>query len=123
MGAADDPRAVTDGKGRVHGVGGLRVVDASIMPRIVNGNLNAPTIMIAEKIADAIRGRDPLAPSSAPYWVAAGAPVRRSRGARWRSAACGRNLDAGPDRACVPLTSASSATWWNCPAISKRRAQ
>ena len=77
MGPADDPRAVTDGEGRVHGVEGLRVVDASIMPRIVNGNLNAPTIMMAEKIADAIRGRDPLAPSNAPYWVADGAPARR----------------------------------------------
>ena len=77
MGAADDRQAVTDGAGRVHGVDGLRVVDASIMPRIVNGNLNAPTIMIAEKIADAIRGRDPLAPSDAPYWVANGAPARR----------------------------------------------
>ena len=74
MGAADDPQAVTDGEGRVHGVDGLRVVDASIMPRIVNGNLNAPTIMIAEKVADAIRGRAPLPPSDAPYWVANGAP-------------------------------------------------
>ena len=60
MGAPEDPRAVTDGEGRVHGVEGLRVVDASIMPRIVNGNLNAPTIMMAEKVADAIRGRAPL---------------------------------------------------------------
>ena len=77
MGAADDPRAVTDGEGRVHGIEGLRVVDASIMPRIVNGNLNAPTIMIAEKIADAVRGRDPLPPSNTPYWVANGAPARR----------------------------------------------
>ena len=77
MGAADDSRAVTDGEGRVYGVDGLRVVDASIMPRIVNGNLNAPTIMIAEKIADAIRGRDPLPSSDAPYWVANGAPARR----------------------------------------------
>ena len=77
MGATDDPRAVTDGEGRVHGIDGLRVVDASIMPRIVNGNLNAPTIMIAEKIADAIRGREPLPPSNAPYWVANGAPGRR----------------------------------------------
>ena len=74
MGAADDPQAVTDGEGRVHGVDGLRVVDASIMPRIVNGNLNAPTIMIAEKLADAIRDRAPLPPSDAPYWVANGAP-------------------------------------------------
>ena len=80
MGTADDPDSVTDGEGRVHGMEELRVVDASIMPRIVNGNLNAPTIMIAEKIADAIRGRDPPAPSSTPYWVANGAPVRRRRG-------------------------------------------
>ena len=79
MGAADDRQAVTDGEGRIHGVEGLRVVDASIMPRIVNGNLNAPTIMIAEKIADAIRGRTPLPPSNAPYWVAGGAPGRRRR--------------------------------------------
>ena len=77
MGPADDRNAVTDGEGRVHDIEALRVVDASIMPRIVNGNLNAPTIMIAEKLADAIRGRDPLAPSTAPYWVANGAPGRQ----------------------------------------------
>ena len=78
MGSADDARAVTDGEGRVHGVQGLRVVDASIMPRIVNGNLNAPTIMIAEKISDAIRGRDPLPASGAAYWTPNGAPARRA---------------------------------------------
>ncbi len=77
MGPAADRSAVTDGEGRVHDIEALRVVDASIMPRIVNGNLNAPTIMIAEKLADAIRGRDPLAPSTAPYWVANGTPGRR----------------------------------------------
>ncbi|MGY8831160.1 MAG: GMC oxidoreductase, partial [Pseudomonadales bacterium] len=48
----EDDMAVVDGQGRVHGVQGLRVVDASIMPLIVTGNLNAPTIMMAEKIAD-----------------------------------------------------------------------
>ena len=58
MGTADDPAAVVDGDGRVHGLQALRVVDASIMPRITTGNLNAPTIMMAEKLADAIRGRD-----------------------------------------------------------------
>ena len=47
-----DPAAVTDEEGRVHKVGGLRVVDASIMPTLIGGNTNAPTIMIAEKIAD-----------------------------------------------------------------------
>ena len=78
MGPDGDPMAVTDGEGRVHGIESLRVVDASIMPRIVNGNLNAPTIMIAEKISDAIRGRDPLPPSNAAYWTPNGAPARRA---------------------------------------------
>ncbi len=64
-----DPMAVTDGQGRVHGVRGLRVVDASLMPQIASGNLNAPTIMMAEKLADAVRGRTPLPPSDAPYYV------------------------------------------------------
>jgi 5-(hydroxymethyl)furfural/furfural oxidase len=51
MGAADDPRAVVDPAGRVHGIAGLRVVDASVMPQIPRGNTNLPTMMIAEKIA------------------------------------------------------------------------
>lgn len=55
-----DDMAVVDGQGRVHGMEGLRVVDASIMPLIITGNLNATTIMMAEKIADRIRGRQPL---------------------------------------------------------------
>jgi len=63
-----DDMAVVDGQGRVHGVHGLRVVDASIMPQIVSGNLNVPTIMMAEKIADAIKGVA-LPPSEAPAWV------------------------------------------------------
>ncbi|EPM7289656.1 choline dehydrogenase [Pseudomonas aeruginosa] len=71
-----DDMAVVDGQGRVHGIEGLRVVDASIMPLIITGNLNATTIMMAEKIADRIRGRQPLPRSTAKYYVAGDAPVR-----------------------------------------------
>ena len=60
----NDPLAVVDSVGRVHGTEALRVIDASIMPSIVSGNLNAPTIMLAEKLADAVLGRPPLAPSA-----------------------------------------------------------
>ena len=51
MGRADDPMAVVDSHLRVHGVRGLRVVDASVMPTITSGNTNSPTLMIAEKAA------------------------------------------------------------------------
>ncbi len=69
MGAAGDPQAVVDPEGRVIGVSGLRVADSSIFPRITNGNLNAPSIMVGEKIADHILGRSPLAPENAPVWI------------------------------------------------------
>ena len=72
-----DDMAVVDSEGRVHGLESLRVVDASIMPQIVTGNLNAPTIMLAEKIADAIRGRAPFARVDTPYFVAAGVKARK----------------------------------------------
>ena len=61
MGRADDPMAVVDKDCRVIGLAGLRVVDASVIPALIGGNTNAPTIMIAEKIADVIRGQVPLA--------------------------------------------------------------
>jgi choline dehydrogenase len=70
MGAGSDPMAVVDSEARVFGVAGLRVVDSSIMPSVTTGNLNAPTIMLAEKAADHILGKPALAPSNAPYYQA-----------------------------------------------------
>ncbi len=66
MGLDSDPLAVVDPDCRVYGVDGLRVVDASIMPDVVSGNTNAPSIMIGEKAADLILGRPPLPRSTAP---------------------------------------------------------
>jgi len=60
MGSRSDPKAVVDPEARVIGVESLRVIDSSIMPSITTGNLNAPTIMLAEKLADVIRGRPAL---------------------------------------------------------------
>jgi choline dehydrogenase len=61
--------SVVDGEGRVHGLTGLRVIDASIMPAIVSGNTNAPTIMMAEKLSDRLRGRAPLPSEQVPVWT------------------------------------------------------
>lgn len=69
MGRADDPHAVVDEECRVIGVDGLRVADSSIFPRITNGNLNAPSIMVGEKAADHILGRQPLSPSNQEPWI------------------------------------------------------
>jgi choline dehydrogenase len=69
MGRADDPMAVVDPEARVIGVERLRVADSSIFPRITNGNLNAPSIMVGEKAADHLLGRAPLAPENARPWL------------------------------------------------------
>jgi choline dehydrogenase len=70
MGSSEDPMAVVDAQAKVHGLEGLRIVDSSIMPSITTGNLNAPTIMLAEKAADHIAGRRLLEPDDAPYYTA-----------------------------------------------------
>ncbi len=68
MGVDGDPLAVVGGDLKVQGLQGLRVIDASVMPTLIGGNTNAPTMMIAEKIADVIRGRAALAPDDAPVF-------------------------------------------------------
>jgi len=70
IGAADDPMAVVDPQCRVIGIDSLRIVDSSIFPFVINGNTNAPTIMVGEKGADIIKGKDPLPPSNAEAYVA-----------------------------------------------------
>lgn len=80
-----DEMAVVDPQTKVQGIEGLRVVDSSIFPRITNGNLNAPTIMVAERAADMILGKSPLPPAHARVviderWAhrqRPGAPTRR----------------------------------------------
>lgn len=71
MGSKKDPMAVLDEQCRVRGVSGLRVVDSSAFPVITNGNLNAPTIMLAERVADMILDKPLLPAADAPVWIAA----------------------------------------------------
>ncbi|MGX1927465.1 choline dehydrogenase [Vibrio sp. NH-7] len=70
MGADDDPMAVLDEQCRVRGIDGLRVVDSSVFPTIPNGNLNAPTMMVAERASDMILGKPMLAEQDVPVWIA-----------------------------------------------------
>ncbi len=69
MGRSDDPGAVVDSEARVIGVDALRVADSSVFPRITNGNLNAPSIMVGEKVSDHLLGRQPLPADNAEPWV------------------------------------------------------
>ena len=69
MGPESDAMAVVDIECRVVGLEGLRVVDASVFPTVPNGNINAPTIMLAERASDMILGRPLLSASSAPSWI------------------------------------------------------
>ena len=69
MGRADDPAAVVDPKARVIGVDGLRVADSSIFPQITNGNLNAPSIMVGEKVSDLLLDRGELPPANDRPWI------------------------------------------------------
>ena len=69
IGSDDDTQAVLDADCRVRGVSQLRVIDSSVFPTITNGNLNAPTIMLAERAADLVSGKTLLPPSNAPVWL------------------------------------------------------
>jgi choline dehydrogenase len=69
MGRSDDPYSVIDPQLRVIGVDRLRVADSSIFPRITNGNLNGPSIMVGEKAADHVLGKEPLPRSNLEPWI------------------------------------------------------
>ncbi len=69
MGRPDDPLAVVDAEARVIGVDGLRVADSSIFPSVPNGNINAPSIMVGEKVSDMVLGRAPLPAENVEPWI------------------------------------------------------
>jgi len=89
IGGKDDPMAVLDSECKVRGVEALRVVDSSVFPTIPNGNLNGPTIMVAEKAADIILGKAPLPASNAPTWIDPEWETRQRSGAPVRGAGAG----------------------------------
>ncbi|MBI1386481.1 MAG: choline dehydrogenase [Rhizobiales bacterium] len=80
MGRPQDPTSVVDPECRVIGVDGLRVIDSALFPTVTNGNLNAPTIMLAERAADLVRGRPTLPSSNAPVWIAPDWRMRQREG-------------------------------------------
>jgi len=69
MGSIDDPMTVVNNVGQVVGIDNLRVIDSSVFPTIPNGNLNGPTIMLAEKMADSVLGKKPLKSSDVNVWI------------------------------------------------------
>jgi choline dehydrogenase len=69
MGSSNDPMAVVNSDGQVIGIDNLRVIDSSVFPTIPNGNLNGPTIMLAEKMADSVIGKKPLKSSNVNVWI------------------------------------------------------
>jgi len=69
MGSLDDPMTVVNNEGQVNGIESLRVIDSSVFPTIPNGNLNGPTIMLAEKMADSVLGNNPLVSSEVSVWI------------------------------------------------------
>ena len=69
MGSLDDPMTVVNNEGQVNGIESLRVIDSSVFPTIPNGNLNGPTIMLAEKMADSVLGNIPLVSSEVSVWI------------------------------------------------------
>ena len=69
MGSVNDPMTVVNNAAQVIGIKNLRVIDSSVFPTIPNGNLNGPTIMLAEKMADIVLGKKPLKPINVNVWI------------------------------------------------------
>jgi len=77
MGDPTQNDTVVGPDGKVVGIDGLRVIDASVMPQIASGNLNAPTIMIAERMADMVKNKPPLPPAQVPVYQPSNLEARR----------------------------------------------